>query len=390
MGTSVMSKAHSQNVAAARYRAAVADVPDVLEMVADVCRAPMAALKVIGDTEAHVAVGHGMPFLGDVPKAASLCDMVSEADHAVAVDDAAHDPRMSQHPLVAGSAHVRFLAAAPLHHDGHIVGALCVFDPGPRQIDAETTTRFLERIAKRIDSETALRHLLTEQQPLPLPIDQDEVITTISHEVRTPLTVIRGQLEMLTDHPDAINPEFTRHAEAVRRNADRLCRTVDNLLRAADQQRHAPIGERSVMDLRDAMRSVLAELGPAGARVVLDLPGRPVCVTADQRLLEIALSHLVNNALHHGGPGSPVVVSVLPGEQPTIEVRDQGPGLDETELSRLGTAFYRCAEARRQEKAGLGLGISISRRICEAQGAALTLHSARGSGMVARVSFPAS
>ncbi|GAA2625620.1 hypothetical protein GCM10010436_33430 [Paractinoplanes durhamensis] len=384
----MISKAQSQNVAAARYRAAVADVPEVLEMVADFCRAPMAALKVVGDTEAHVAHAVGMPSVGDVPKSASLCDMVSEADHAVAVDDADHDPRMSAHPLVAGSAHVRFLAAAPLHYDGHIVGALCVFDPGPRQIDAETTTRFLERIAKRIDSETALRHLLTEQQPLPVPIDQDEVISTISHEVRTPLTVIRGQLEMLTETQGAISPEFTRHAEAIRRNADRLCRTVDNLLRAANQQRHAPIGERSVIDLRDAMRSVLAELGPVAGRVLLDLPGKPVWVTADQRLLEIAVAQLVGNALHHGGPSAPVVLSVAAGPQPTIEVRDQGPGLDETELSRLGTAFYRCDNARREEKAGLGLGLTISRRIVEAQGAALTLHSVRGSGVVAQVTFP--
>ncbi|GIF21514.1 signal transduction histidine kinase [Actinoplanes tereljensis] len=389
MSTSVISKAQAQNVAAARYRAAVADIPEVLEMVADVCRAPMAALKVIGDTEAHVAVGHGMPVLGEVPKAASLCDMVSEADHAIAVDDAEHDPRMSQHPLVAGDAHVRFLAAAPLHYDGHIVGALCVFDPGPREIDAETTTRLLERIAKRIDSETALRHMLTEQQPLPVPIDQDEVVMAISHEVRTPLTVIRGQLEMLTENPNAINPEYLKQAEAVRRNADRLCRTVDNLLRAVNQSRHAPIGERSVIDLRDAMRSVLSELGPVANRVLLDLPGQPVWVNADQRLLEIAVSQLVNNALHHGGPTAPVILSVAGSGQPTIEIRDQGPGLDETELSRLGTAFYRCDEARRQEKAGLGLGISISRRICEAQGGTLTLHSVRGSGVVARIAFPA-
>jgi signal transduction histidine kinase len=387
MGTSVISKANSQNVAAARYRAAVADIPEVLEMVSDVCRAPMAALKVVGDTQAHVAAAVGMPSVGDVPKSASLCDMVSEADHAVAVDDAAHDPRMAAHPLVAGSAHVRFLAAAPLHYDGHIVGALCVFDPGPRQIDAETTTRFLERIAKRIDSETSLRHLLTQQQPLPLAIDQDEVVTAISHEVRTPLAVIQGRLEMLTSTPGAIAPEYLKHAEAIRRNADRLCRTVDNLLRAASQHRHTPVGDRDMIDLRAAMRGVVAGMGPAGERVLLDLPGSPVLVHADSRLVEIAVSQLVNNALHHGGPAAPVILSVARRPAPTIEVRDSGPGLDETDLSRLGTAFFRGCDARRDEKAGLGLGISISRRIVEAQGGNLTLHSMRGEGVVARVTF---
>lgn len=389
MGTSVVDEAHLRNVAAARYRAAVADVPEVLEMVADVCRAPMAALKVVGDTRAHVAAAVGMPAVGDVPKAASLCDMVSEADQAIAVDDAEHDPRMATHPLVAGAAHVRFLAAAPLHHDGHIVGALCVFDPGPREIDAATTTRFLERMAKRIDSETSLRHLLTQQQPLPLAIDQDEVVSAISHEVRTPLAVIQGRLEMLTGTPGAIAPQYLRHAEAISRNADRLCRTVDNLLRAASQHRHTPVGTRSLTDLRDAVRGAAAAAGPGAGRVLLDLPAEPVWVTADARLVEIAVSQLVNNAVHHGGPDTAVTLCVSRSPRPTVEVRDEGPGLDETDLSRAGTAFFRGSDARRDEKAGLGLGLSISRRIAEAQGGHLTLHSAHGEGVVARITFDA-
>jgi signal transduction histidine kinase len=367
-----------------RYRSAVADVPDVLELVADVCQAPMAALKVAGDTAAHFAATLGMPIAIDVPQSLSLCRMVSAADEAMVVDDALNDLRVATHPLVAG-ANVRFLAAAPLHHEGHIVGALCVFDTERRRMDATTTGRFLERIARRIDAETRLRHLFDEQsrRPFPAMVDQDEVATTISHEIRTPLAAIRGHLEMLAETPGAIAPQFDRSVESIVRNADRLCRTVDTLLRAADQQRTAPAGERRPIDLAEVAAMVTA--GHDSVR--LDAPAEAVHVIADPHLLAVALGHLLRNALVFGRSEHPVQVTVFDGRRPAIEIRDHGPGLDATELARLGLPFFRGEVARRDEMPGLGLGLTVVHQILEAQGAVLRLDGAPGAGLTARVEF---
>jgi signal transduction histidine kinase len=376
-------------IAAARYRSAVGDVPDVLELVADICRAPMAALKVAGDTSAHFAATLGMPIAVEVPHSMSLCGMVCSADDTMVVDDPAHDPRVATHPLVAGPAHVNFLAAAPLHHEGHIVGALCVFDTAPRSIDADTTRRYLERLARRIDRETGLRDQLTRQQAFPALVDQDEVVTAISHELRTPLSAIQGNIELLAELSGAGGGLDAGRMDAVVRNAERLGRTADHLLRAITMTRHEPLGRPAGVDLGALVASVVARLGNAAPQLVLNLPARPVTVLADERLLTLAITNLLSNALLHGRSDRPATVTVSNGPFPQVEISDHGPGLDETELSRLGLAFFRGAQARRQETPGLGLGIAVTRRIVDAQGGCLRLDSSPGEGLTACLSLPA-
>src|SRR5690242_9016091 len=323
-----------RHLAAGNYRAAVADVPEVLELVADVCQAPMVALKVADEAHAHFAATLGMPMAVDVPKSRSLCDIVAGRNDAMVVDDAPHDPRLADHPLVAGAAHVNFIAAAPLRHDGHIVGALCVFDNGRRSIDADTTRRYLERLARRVDSETGLRHLLETRSPYELSAN-DDLLATVSHEFRTPLTAIQGYVELLTGIPGALPPAYARQLDAISRNAGRLCRTVDTLLRAVHQHRNEPVGERRTVDLACLATAVAANLGPAGARIELRKPEHPVLVLADPALLEVAIGHLLSNALGFSGPDQPVTVSVVDGVRPALEIRDHGPGLNADELTML-------------------------------------------------------
>jgi signal transduction histidine kinase len=371
---------------AADYRSAVGDVPHVLELLADVCRAPMAALKVAGDTQAHFAATWGIPATVDVPRPRSLCDMVSAAHDAVLVDDASRDPRVADHPLVSGAAHVNFIAAAPLHQDGRIVGALCVFDNQQRRIDDATTRRYLEGLARRVDSETGLRHLLLTR-PMTDLVATDDIVATISHELRTPLASIQGYTEMLTATPGAVAEPHASKLDAIGRNVDRLARTVDTLLRAADQQRHEPLGRRRVVELATVAAGVVADLGAVGARISIEVSSRPVHVYADPRLLEVAIDHLLRNALGFSTPDQPVTVTVEDSPRPTIRIQDRGPGLDARELGRLGTPFFRGADARRRQAPGLGLGLAVTRRIVRAQGADLRLISTPGRGLTAQIAF---
>lgn len=339
MTVTSMARPIGSQESAASYRSMVGDVPEVLELLADVCQAPMAALKVADGTQAHYAATWGIPATVDVPQSRSLCDMVSAAHDAILVGDASHDPRLADHPLVRGAAHVNFIAAAPLHRDGHIVGALCVFDNERRRLDDARTRRYLEGLARRVDPETALRELL--QQPSSLDLGADD---------------------------------------------DRLARTIDTLLRAADHRRE-PLGTRAAVELATVAAAEVAALGPAGARVAINVGSQPVHVYADAGLLGTAIGHLLRNALGFSPADQPVTVSIDGRSQPTIEIHDHGPGLDRRELSRLGTPFFRGDEARRREAPGLGLGLVVTRRIVRAQGAELHLASSPGAGFTARIVF---
>jgi signal transduction histidine kinase len=378
-----MDPAEARAAAAERYRAAVAEIPEVLELAAEACRAPMAALKMIDGGTAHIAGAIGIRTVVDVPQAESVCDAVAAADDTMVVGDASRDPRLATHPLVRGAEHVRFLGAAPLHHGDHVVGALCVFDDTPRRHNPEATVRMLSRIARRVDAETGLRHL-AGIQPFPAGVDRDEMVTAISHEIRTPLASINGNLELLTEM-GAIMPGFERRVEAITRNTDRLCRTVDNLLRVVDQQIHEPVGHRRRSDLGAVVAAAAAAAG--GERLHVAGPDSPVWVTADPRLLGVALGHLIGNALRFG-ESKPVEVTVTAGPRPAIVVRDHGPGLGEAELAALGVPFVRGEQARLAQLPGLGLGLAISRRIVEAQGGVLRLESRPGAGLTARIVLP--
>ncbi|WP_250006647.1 GAF domain-containing sensor histidine kinase [Actinoplanes sp. M2I2] len=382
----VSSIVEPRHLAAGRYRAAVDDVPEVLELVADVCQAPMVALKVADEAHAHFAATLGMPMAVDVPKSRSLCDIVAGRNDAMVVDDALHDPRLADHPLVAGATHVNFIAAAPLRHDGHIVGALCVFDNGRRRIDADTTRRYLERMARRVDCETGLRHLLVTRSPYEL-TGRDDLLATVSHEFRTPLTAIQGYVELLTDMPGALPPAYARQLEAIGRNAGRLCRTVDTLVRAVHQHDNEPVGDRRTVDLSCLTRSVAAGLGSAGSRLELSAPDRAVPVHVDPALLEVAIGHVLSNALGFSAPGRPVTVTVIDDPSPVLEIRDTGPGLSADELRMLGTPFFRGSKARDDEAPGMGLGLAVTQRIVRAQGGDLCFASPADGGLVARVVF---
>ncbi|MFI1990690.1 ATP-binding protein [Actinoplanes sp. NPDC020271] len=368
--------------AAEHYRAAVAEIPEVLELAAEACRAPMAALKMIGGGTAHFAGTIGIRTVVGVPQSNSVCDVVAAVNDTMVVGDASRDPRLAAHPLVKGAEHVRFLGAAPLRHGDRVVGALCVFDDQPRRHNPEATVRMLSRIARRVDAETGLRHLAATQA-FPAAVGQDEVVTAISHEIRTPLATISGNLELLTEM-GAIAPGFERRVDAITRNADRLCRTVDNLLRTVNQQMHEPIGDRRRFDLGILTSAAVTALRSGRVRVIR--PDIPVWVTADPKLIEVALGHLLGNALCFG-EGKPVEVTVTAHPRPAVVVRDHGSGLDEAELTALGVPFLRGREARLAQLPGLGLGLAVSRRIVEAQGGTLRLERAPGTGLIARISL---
>lgn len=392
MTSAVMTSAVMTNdttdrrIAVGCYQNALVRIPEVLELAAESCRAPMAALKLISGGSAQFAASLGIRTTHDVPRSTSLCRVVSTSDQAIVVDDASADPRFRHHPMVTGPDHARFIGAAPLHHDGQIIGALCVFDDDPQRHDTELTGRLLTRIARQIDAETNLRHLLN-RQPLPITADHDDVIAAISHELRTPLTSIRGNLELLADIPGSIAPPAQRRIDTITRNTDRLWRTIENLLHTAGQQLHEPVGRQSAIDLRTVVSAAVSATPDPAGQIHTTLPTHPAVVTADPALLQTAVEQLLHNALLFAGPDAPVEISLNAGPQPTLTIRDHGPGLDPAQLQHLGTPFRRGEHADRDQIPGLGLGLAISRRILHAQNATLTLHNTPGTGATASITF---
>lgn len=211
------------------------------------------------------------------------------------------------------------------------------------------------------------------------------MLATISHELRTPVTVIRGLGEALRDGVVAPGPDAARHAGQIVAEAERLGRLIDDLFQLAQI-------ETGQLDLRlarfavgpwlqereTALAALVRERGARWtARIDPSLAG--VGLEADPHRLAQVLGNLVDNAARHAGPGGHVTLTATAvPEGVRVEVADDGPGIDPADVPRVFESFYRGREAARSR--GAGLGLSIVRALVEAHGGRVGVASAPGRG----------
>jgi signal transduction histidine kinase len=224
---------------------------------------------------------------------------------------------------------------------------------------------------------------------------RDEFLSVASHELNTPLTSLKLQVQSLTrtlarGDTTALTPEkVARTAERTDRQLRRLSRLVSDLL---DVSRiHAnklklmlePVEMRELV--ADVVERISSEFSRAGVR--LDIAPSPKVVGLwDRSRLEQVLLNLLSNALKYGA-GQPVRVEVkLDGERVRLSVVDQGVGLREEDRARIFERFERAISAN--EASGLGLGLYIAREIVQSHGGDISVESRLGAGSTFTVTLP--
>jgi signal transduction histidine kinase len=218
-----------------------------------------------------------------------------------------------------------------------------------------------------------------------------DLVANVSHELKTPLTALRGFIELMED--PRLDPE--RRAEFVElmgQEAERLQRLVEEQLELARLDAGGLPLEREVLDLGELAESVAASRRALAARDGVDLradvaPGPPVRVLADPARIEQLVLILLDNALRHTPPGGSVAIRVTPdGDEGTFAVCDTGTGIP-TEAQRfVFDRFYQADSAR--EGRGAGLGLAIARGLARAHGGSIDLRSSPGHGSTFTVHLP--
>ncbi|HEV2146241.1 MAG TPA: ATP-binding protein [Longimicrobiaceae bacterium] len=261
------------------------------------------------------------------------------------------------------------------------------------------------------------RHLLATAQPLAdggavlvflevselrrLEDVRRDFVANASHELKTPLTAIRGYSETLLD--ENLPPELRRRfAEVVRANADRLQRLVDDLLDLSRIESGGWLAQPEDVAVAEAVEeawAVLEEKAHAKG-VALGIEVAPGCdhVHADPSALHQVLTNLFHNSLRHTPPGGRVTVSARPApERPgppgrrwvQLEVADTGSGIPAVHLPRIFERFYRVDDARSRAEGGTGLGLAIVRHLVESHGGTVEAESELGRGTTIRFTLPA-
>lgn len=208
-----------------------------------------------------------------------------------------------------------------------------------------------------------------------------------AHELRTPLAALKVQAQVALRSTD----EAERHIalENVLRGVDRATRLVEQLLTLARVDPEAAATGYKQVDLRGLAATVMADMEPLAyaKHIELTLEDGLTCnVLGDDGQLNLLLRNLLDNAIRYTPAGGRVTVTLRDADGVTLEIRDTGPGIAETEREQVLQRFYRIAGSGEE---GSGLGLSIVRRIAELHGARLELHdNDAGSGLLARVVWP--
>lgn len=222
----------------------------------------------------------------------------------------------------------------------------------------------------------------------------EDYATNVSHELKTPLTLILGHTETLISHAD-MEPEFRNHALlTIERHAKRILRIIDDLLRLAWLRDEAgtvgiprapvtvgPLVDEAVGTCREWARA-------AGIDIETCIPGDLVW-SLNSGLIEEAIVNLVKNAILYALAG-PVEVRARVLESGPLEftVTDRGPGLKPEDAKRIFDRFYRVDKGRARSAGGSGLGLPIVQQIVEAHGGSARVETTPGEGCTFILEIP--
>ena len=218
--------------------------------------------------------------------------------------------------------------------------------------------------------------------------DGMEVISTVSHELRSPLTSVKGYTSLLLNRWERLGEDQKRMMlEQVHHDADRVTRLVTELLDISRLESGRLVLRRQMVDLVGLVHGVLEKVRMMETRLAaqVDFPENFPHVYADPDKIEQVLTNLVENAAKYADPRSMQVSGAIQGGQVTVSVADKGEGIPDSDLPRVFTKFFRRAETR---PTGSGLGLWISRGLVEAHGGRLVVESEVGRGSVFRFSLP--
>lgn len=225
---------------------------------------------------------------------------------------------------------------------------------------------------------------------------KDRFLSIASHELKTPVTTIRGQaqlmLKRITKHKET-NPDMESVGtglEKINDQTGRLTTLIDELLDVSSMRTGKVALHKRLYDLGSLSREVADDQSLlTGRQITLDLPPEPIKMQLDGDRMSQVLINLVNNAVKYSPENTPIEVK-LKAEQniAQLSVKDHGKGIAKDQLGHIFETFYRTPDAQSSSKRGLGLGLSIAKDIVERHGGRIWCESTPNHGSTFFVELP--
>lgn len=214
-----------------------------------------------------------------------------------------------------------------------------------------------------------------------------DFVANVSHELKTPITSIKGYIETLLDSPPDTPEETRRFLEIIVKHSDRLHNIIEDLLTLSrleeedEERRRIALEETSLRGVLNSAIQVCAAKAESKAISILLQCDENLSIRVNPPLLEQALVNLIDNALKYtDAEGTVTVGGRRSNGGVVIEVRDTGSGIPKEHLSRIFERFYRVDKARSRKAGGTGLGLAIVKHIAQAHGGSVSVESIPSKG----------
>ncbi len=225
---------------------------------------------------------------------------------------------------------------------------------------------------------------------------RDNISMMLPHELRTPLNGILAYGEILASDAATLPPaEIAEMGQTIHESGKRLERLIENFLiysqieiLQADPQRAGALRKKETSAPQKIVENhslLQAETAGRAADLILNLAGRPAAIS--EEYLTKIVDELTHNAFKFSRAGTPVRVSLSPSENTlSLSITDEGRGFGAEHIRKVGA--YMQFERKLQEQQGLGLGLTIAKRLAELHGGSLTIQSKTGAGTTVQVQLP--
>ena len=218
-----------------------------------------------------------------------------------------------------------------------------------------------------------------------------DFVSGVSHELKTPLTVIQACTDTLLAGAVSDPVAADRFLKQIEDQSERLLQLILGMLQLArveSGQQLLHIEQVDIVTVADDVVRGFRTVAEKNSVKLLLVGADELVVSADEQAVQTILSNLVDNALKHTDSGGSVTVELVSGAiGPAIVVRDTGTGIPEELLGRIFERFYRVERDRSRERGGSGLGLAIVKHLCQALGALVSVKSELGRGSEFRVQF---
>lgn len=210
-----------------------------------------------------------------------------------------------------------------------------------------------------------------------------ELMANISHDLRTPLALIYGYAEMMTDFPDEIDADKAR---LIMEEADRLSSLVNDMLDVSSLESGVMTLNAQVYNLTENLKQTLERMDKLVSKegFTFDFqPDQAIYVMADEVKLTQVFYNLLVNAIHYSGSDKQVLIRQIQEEKTVrIEVEDHGGGIREEDMPNIWDRYYKVGDTHKRAITGTGLGLSIVKKIIELHGGLYGVESKPGQGSI--------